>query len=284
MKRLLFLSGILVCILGTSPVYAQNKIVDGAYERTNMDQMKPVPLPYVREADVMWSKKIWRVIDLREKMNQVLYFPTTEEEGRNSLINLLLQGIRDSVITAYDARTDDEFKVPMNYEQVKEAFGATNRTRRVRNADTGEFEETRIEGQIRSEEVMQFMVKEEWYFDKQTSTLNVRIIGLCPIREYYLEGDVNHENVQRTQLFWVNYPQIRSLLASNEVLNPRNTAANMSFDDLFIKRRFSSYIVRESNVYNNRSINQYLTGKDAMRESQRIEDEIFNFEQDLWEY
>ena len=127
------------------------------------------------------------------------------------------------------------------------------------------------------------MIKEEWYFDKQTSTLNVRIIGLCPIREYVRENDASGE-VQREKVFWVYYPEVRNLLSSNLVLNPNNDASQMSFDDLFIKRYFNSYIVQESNVYNNREISAYLTGKDAMLESKRIESEIFNFEQDLWEY
>ncbi len=284
MKKLLVLVGIIICSVGGSFTSAQAQIIDGAYKRTDISKKKPMPLPYVREADVMWSKKIWRIIDLREKMNQVLYFPTVEAEGRNNLINLLLKGIEDGLLTAYDARTDDEFKVPMTFEQVKEMMGATTRTRRVRDIDTGEFKDQVIAGEIRAEEIMQFMIKEEWFFDKQNSTMNTRIIGICPIREYYRDEDINKENAQRSQVFWIYFPESRDLLASNAVMNPDNTAQNMSFDDLFIKRKFNSYVVKESNVYNNRAISQYLSGRDAMLESKRIEQEIFNYEQDLWEY
>ncbi len=127
------------------------------------------------------------------------------------------------------------------------------------------------------------MLKEEWYFDKQSSSLNVRVIGICPIREFVRESD-DPTQVQRQKVFWIYYPEARSLLATNEVLNQYNQAQSMSFDDLFIKRYFNSYIVKESNVYNNRDISAYLSGKDAMLESKRIEKEIFDFEQDLWEY
>ena len=127
------------------------------------------------------------------------------------------------------------------------------------------------------------MIKEEWYFDKQSSSLNVRIVGICPIREFTRDIDQAGQ-VQRTKVFWVYYPEARNLLATNKVLNPYNHAQSMSFDDLFIKRFFNSYIVKESNVYNNRDISAYLSGKDAMLESKRIENDIFNFEQDLWEY
>jgi len=284
MKKLTIAIVLIICALCFNGKQAQAQIVDGAFQRVDISKKKPMQLPYVRESDVMWSTKIWRVVDLREKMNQVLYFPTVETEGRNNLINLLLKAIEDGLLTAYDARNDDEFKVPLTFDQVKEAFGATTRTRRVRNLETGEFEDRVIEGQIRGVEIKQLMLKEEWYFDKQTSTMNVRIIGLCPIQEYYRDEDVNQENVQRRQVFWIYYPEARELLASNAVMNTQNTAYNMSFDDLFIKRRFNSYVVKESNVYNNRAISQYLTGRDAMLESKRIEQKIFSYEQDLWEY
>lgn len=284
MKKYFLLFGIAALIFVVSQHEATAQIIDGAYKREDVKSRKPTPLPYVREADVMWRKKVWRVIDLREKMNQTLYFPTREVDGRYNLVNLMLQGIKDGKLTAYDAKNDDEFKVPMTYEQVKEAFGATTRTRKVRNVDTGEMQEKVVAGEIRSEEVKQFMIKEEWYFDKQTSTMNVRVVGICPIQEFFRDEDANQENVQRRQVFWVYYPEARELLAANEVFNPQNTARNLSFDDIMLKRKFNSYIVKEENIYNNRAISNYLGSKDAMLESKRIENSIFDYEQNLWEY
>lgn len=284
MKKYLILFGLLVGLFGSVALETKAQIIDGAYVRTDAYKRKPTPLPYVREADVMWSKKVWRIIDLREKMNQPLYFPTQEMDGRRSLVNLFLEGIKDGKITAYDAKNDDEFKIPMTFEQVKEAFGATTRTRKVRDIDTGELVDRVVAGEVRSEEVKQFMLKEEWYFDKQSSTLNVRVIGICPIQEFYRDEDTNQEDVQRRQVFWIYYPEARELLAANEVFNSQNTARNSSYDDIFLKRRFNSYIVKEANIYNNRDISQYLMGKNAMLESKRIEKSIFDYEQNLWEY
>jgi len=284
MKKLIVFIGIIVFVLTAFQHETKAQVVDGAYKREDLSNRKPVPLPYIREADVMWAKKIWRIIDLREKINQVLYFPTKEMEKRSSLINLILRGVEDGQLTAYDARTDDEFKVPMTFEQVKETFGATTRVRKVRDPLTGELVDSKTEGEVRSEEVKQIMLKEEWFFDKQTSTMNVRIIGICPIQEFYRDEDINQEDVQRRQVCWIYFAEARDLFASNAVFNPNNTARNMSFDDMFIKRRFNSYVVKESNVFNNRDISQFLSGKEAMLESKRIENEIFNYEQDLWEY
>ncbi len=284
MRNILVFIGVLALAFGAPKQEAKAQIIDGAYNREDLRNRKPTSLPYIREADVMWRKKVWRIIDLREKMNQPLYFPTREVEGRSNLVNLMIQGIKDGKLTAYDAKNDDEFKVPMTFEQVKEAFGATTRTRKVKNIDTGELQEKVIAGEIRSEEVKQFMVKEEWYFDKQTSTMNVRVIGICPIQEFYRDNDTNQEQVQRRQVFWIYFPEAREILASHEVFNAQNTARNLSFDDVFLKRKFNSYIVKEENIYNNREISQYLGSKDAMMESKKIENSIFDYEQNLWEY
>jgi gliding motility associated protien GldN len=277
-----FVAGLMLIVLFQSK-QTDAQIVNGAYKTNDIYQKKPIPLPSVREADVFWSKMIWRIIDMREKMNHTLYYPTEEIGGRTNLISLLLEGIKNGQITPYDARLDDDFKVPMTFEQVQDAFGAESKTEQVIDFDTGERKDMIIEGEIRPNEVKQYMIKEEWYFDKQTSTLNVRIIGICPIREFVRENDESNQ-IQRQKVFWVYFPEVRNLLATSLVLNPYNQAQSMSFDELFIKRFFNSYVVKESNVFNNRDISAYLSGKEAMLESKRIEKEIFNFEQDLWEY
>ena len=284
MKKIFVFIGIVALLVVAIRQEAKAQIIDGAYKRTDLSNRKPTSLPFVREADVMWRKKVWRIIDLREKINQPMYFPTKDIDGRFNLVNLFIEGIKNGKLTAYDAKNDDEFKVPMTFEQVKESFGATTRTQMVRDVDTGELKPKVVTGEIRSEEVRQIMVKEEWYFDKQTSTMNVRVIGICPIQEFYREGDVNQESVQRRQVFWIYYPEAREIMASSEVFNPQNTARNSSFDDIFLKRRFNSYIVKEENIYNNRDISQYLSSKDAMLESKKIENSIFDYEQNLWEY
>jgi gliding motility associated protien GldN len=283
MKKLVAYLGVVVFLLIITGKQSDAQIVNGAFKRTDIIQKKPMPLPSVRESDVFWSKKIWRIIDLREKINLPLYYPTVEMDGRMNLISLLLDGIEKGQITPYDASLDDDFKVPMSFEQVKASFGAEATVEEKIDFDTGERTEVIIQGEMRPNDIKQYMIKEEWYFDKQNSTLNVRIIGICPIREFVRAGDATSQ-VQRQKLFWVYYPEARPLLSTNLVLNPYNSAQQVSFDDLFIKRTFNSYVVVQENVYNNRDISAYLSGKDAMLESKRIEEEIFNYEQDLWEY
>ena len=125
------------------------------------------------------------------------------------------------------------------------------------------------------------LLYEEWYFDKKHSKLDVRIIGICPIRVY---TDLATNRQRRDQTFWIRYDEARDILSQKEAFNPYNDAQRISFDDIFMQRRFSSYIFGESNVYNDRPITEYSVGKDAMFEAERIKTALFDFEHDLWEY
>lgn len=280
-KILLILTAILIGAASVNRLTAQ--VIDRAYTKRTTLERKPAPLPSVREADAVWSKTVWRIIDLREKTNQHFYYPTREIQGRSNLFNILLKGIEAKTITAFDASVaDDEFKVPINFNQVKQQFGDSVKSIKVTDINTGNDRDTTVTADIPTHEVKQLEIKEVWYFDKQKSTLQVRIMGLCPIRVF--KKDPKDSTFVRKRLFWVNYPEIRPLLARNESLNDYNGARSLSFDDIFLTRKFDGYIVKEENTYNNRSIEQYTTGEDSFRESERIKNSIFNYEQDLWEY
>jgi len=261
---------------------AQN-VLDGIYEKAHVTNNRPIPFPFIREADVLWAKKVWRIIDLRERINMPLYYPIQTMDDRYSLIELLIYGIQYEGLTAYSAKNNDEFKVTMNFDQVMQEMGAVADTSDVLNVATGLYEQKIIQGERKSDEIKQIMVKEIWFFDRNYSKLDVRILGLCPIREY-TESSGGEDQIKRKQVCWIYFNQARDLFARHEVFNPKNDAQRRTFDDIFVKRYFGSYIVREANVYNNRQIDQYAQGLDAMLESERIKNEISVFEHDLWEF
>jgi len=132
----------------------------------------------------------------------------------------------------------------------------------------------------READIYQIRIKEDWFIDKQKSYLEVRILGICPI---LLVKDDNDNVKGNLPMFWINFEQARLLFANVQTFNPFNDAMRLTYDDLFMKRIFSSYIIKKSNVYN-RSIAEYKTGIDALLESEQIKDDIFNTELDLWEY
>lgn len=291
MKKLVFIA---LAVLYSASLLAQQPkeslVPDTNVPKTIIKERKPIPYPHSREADIVWSTKLWRVVDLREKMNQPLYFPTIEVESRKSLVQALYYAAVDGRITAYDTDTDG-FTTILTPEEVQEKLEIGERTETRRKLDDSGDTTITIQGSFNWGEVQELLVKEEWFFDKHYSRMFTRIIGICPIRVYNRELSTESEEETysgekvKKQLFWVYYPEARNVLANVACYVSENEVSQLSFDDLFQIRRFSSYIVAQSNVMNNRWLSAYTrTGLEAMLESQRIETEIFNFEHDLWEY
>ena len=274
---------IALCLGAGLVVNAQVNEKIEVYEKDQIKDKKPVPYKPVREADVIWSKTIWRIVDLRQKMNMPLYYPTQPIGNRMSLIDLLLYGVTNEGLNVYDANSPDattEFDIQMTPEQVDRAMDALPDTVQVQNED-GTYREEIVPGSAKTYQVKQIMVKEKWYFDKQHSIMEVRIIGMCPIRLYYKE---DNPQLLKEMAFWVYYPEARPLLANHEIYNRHNDAQRISFDDFFLQRRFDSYVLAESNVYNNRWITSYALGEKALLESNRVEHFLFRMEHDMWVY
>jgi gliding motility associated protien GldN len=287
--KFLLILGVAFIITSTSKVSAQD---DSRLTEVWVDEHVPnkkfIPYPYTREADVMWTKTIWRMIDMKEKQNLVLYYPERPIGERKSLITLLLEGIDNHGLTAYDPDVDNlnEFKLPITKEKLEIKMGAGEKKIKITNED-GETKDTTVKLGRLNHEVKKLLIKERWFFDRNYSTLQVRIIGLCPIRVSQKEDATTGlptDEITRTQVCWIYFPQVRPWLANHMIYNPNNDAQSISFDDFFMQRRFSGYIVSESNVYNNRQIAEYKTGIFELYEAEKIKKSIFDFEQDLWEY
>lgn len=270
----------LTCLLTMSCVQAQTSkaFFDSVIKNEDNMEKAPIALPHVELEDIMWCKTIWRELVLREKINLPLYYPTTPMDGRMSLIDVLMSGIEKSFKTAYE---EDELTTPLTIDEIKQKFGASTDTLWKRDPDTGEMVATPVVNEIHTDEVKRLQVKELWFVNKRTSRLEVRIIALCPIREYTKD---DADGILKRELFWVDYGEFRDLFAKQSVYNFQNDALRLSLDDVFLKRYFSSRIIKETNPYDNRSIQSYSTGMDAVLESDRIKNEIFDYEQDLWEY
>ena len=246
--------------------------------------LRPFPMrtAFVRPADIMWSKRTWRVIDLREKMNLPLYYPVEPTVCLKSLFDVLKCAILENDLNAFaNPIFDDEFTTVMTKVEVQAllvAWDSTHQSEDVNNP--GEYITTPLKTEITSEKVRQYWIKEDWFFDKERSVMEARIVGICPLVEKLSESG---EFLGVKPLFWIYFPDARPFLAKAASFNFHNDAERMSYDELFVKRKFASYVYKESNVYN-RSIAEYKVGIDALLESDLIKEDIFNYESDLWHY
>ena len=241
-----------------------NDIVERKLTKTE----RQLAYPQLREADVLWQKRTWRVIDTREKMNQTFMYPAAP------FFEILREEIRSGAITTY---TDDTFQEPYAGAEVLALLSSID-TVPVFNLVTQLPEYEVVENELFYEDIKRFRISEIWYFDSQTSQMRVRILGIAPLKEEY---DENGNFLFERPLFWVHYPSARTQLSRHEIFVDGNDTARTTWDDIFEQRRFSSYIYRESNIRNDRLSDRYA-GRERLLAGERIEQEIFNWEQDRW--
>ena len=269
---------------GSTPVISTYSPTTNVYvSETIIPEKKPVPYSYIRESDVMWAKDVWRAIDLRHRSNMPLRYPlegSMSGGDRYSLFGLLMEGIKTEEITPYlynpISGWKDPFSKTISLDEIYTKTGADTIW-----DDDGNF----LSVQQLTQNILQFQLQEQWYFDKQHSAMKVRIIALAPVYyQYFNEFGEALPSPRPGVPFIVHFPQCRRLFATHSVYNPNNDAQAMSFDDLFMQRRFSSTIIAESNVFGNRMLTDYKLGQDVLLEAERIKNDLFIMEHDLWEY
>ena len=280
MKRIILLIVILAGFGYVTKVDAQGILNvnpnEGLYEQGGNGYYTPMQYPAIREADVMWRKRIWRAIDFRQKMNQVFYYPTETHYNWTNFIQIILDGMNAGTIQAYVYDPyKDELNDPISYTEFM-----AKRSDTIKDDNTGEVmydtDGKPIIDEFNTESVKILRIMEDWYFDRQRSQLMVRILAIGPVM---VRDDGTPE-----QLFWVSYnDNTRELFAKSNFFNRDNPGAALNYDQVFMMRMFDSYIYKEENPYDRR-INDYAKMEKALYESERIKQEIIDFEQNLWEY
>ena len=340
--RSLIYSFFTVAIFGTSTVIAQPEgvnggpvnvptegIIDGVFIQEHIPTKRMIPYEYVREADAIWSRRVFEYIDLREKINHSLYYPLDEitpagtwvkNATRWSLWTVIRQHIMTGdlrVFSPYNPLNQFgewdgyQLKYPvdpepgLNYftdsiyrEELVYFLGSLGPQSDIPEVDDDGYEIiiTLPDGSTSfkypapdtiwytSKDIIQYRIKEDWFFDKERSVLDVRILAIAPVVYKYDEDSQGNKSISgMKELFWLYFPHCRFVFNNYFVYNPDNDAQWMSFDDLFWKRRFNSIIYKESNVYD-RKIETYQAGADALFESQAIRNEIRNIEHDVWSF
>ena len=283
MKKLAIFGIVLLALF--MPERAEAQIIDNApppdrfYTRINHIGREPRAFPYVRESDVYIRRRLWRMIDFRIPFNQFFYFPVTPVQDRISFMTMVMRGMEEGQIRAFDPITDD-FTRPLTFEEFM-AQNTTITTREVEDLDNIGQMITRTDTvTFHTGNVMMLRMKEDWFIDRQRGGRYNRVLGLAPvIRQYHAESG---EFVGNQTMFWLHYAESRPLLVNTDAFNQHNSAARLSFDDVFAWQRFFQSFIQKIDNPQDRMLQEFLQGWQLLAESNRIQIELLNLEEDLW--
>lgn len=265
---------------GVNDRWEPSLVRDGAYDRvehtTSILDWQPL-----RENDVMWKKRVWREIDIREKQNMAFRYPGDDYTGGGYFIEILLDAIKKGKIKAY-SNIDDRFTNALTKEQILEMLIGTPDTNEVYDPVTGELKIVITRREFNPDIITKYRIKEDWIFDRNLGRMVVRIIGVAPIKDIIDESTGLLRGAQA--VFWLYYPEIRPMLAQYEVFNPENDVARMTWNDFFEGRYFASKIIKTSNPFDMTYSNRRMSPLEALYEGQKASEKLFNKEHDMWVY
>ena len=292
------LFSIFILVLGVvNSIYGQANLLNARVpqdvgelndQQSEANDETPLAYGFVDDRDVMWSKTVWEIIDLDERINFPYYYPTdTLNLGpdRRSLFDVLKKNLSNSNIK--EVYKSAYFQEKLTYEEIQERLVAVDTTDagyEQFNADgfvDAQFIERR---RITAAEIRQYKIKGTWYFDKRLGELKYRLLAVCPVAPDVAVKTLAGEEEDLVELFWVWFPDARSSLNNIKVFNSRNSSQPITYDHMLNSRRFNSTIYKEENVYEDREVKDYIY-EDALRmllESERIKSVIRDFEQDMW--
>jgi gliding motility associated protien GldN len=257
---------------------------DNAFDKGFVNDRTPLPYEHLRWDDALYSEKVWRELDLREKMNQTFRYQADDDNGSQMFINILLKAVNGGEIMAF---SDDRFTTPMQLSEIQQLTVGSADTSEVRKISDPNIIDHYVvtRAAFEAKTVLKLRIKEEWVFDREASRMFVRILGIAPVKTV-----MNPNGTERgsTPMFWIYYPDLRPTLAKYEVYNPKNQGyGRMTWEELFESRMFSSYITKSTLDNASMKTIRQMFPKDpilALLEGDNIKERIFNYEQDLWSY
>lgn len=267
------------------PVVKKSLRPDEAVETTVLRDRTPLAYEHLRADDAVFRHKVWREIDTREKINLPFRYAADENNGNQRFISILLQAIKDSIVTVF-SNVDDRFTTPMTSGEVAKALVGEPVDVPLFDSLGNQTGTVKKYNDISWDSIYKFRIKEEVIFDKESSRLFWRILGIAPVKNVITSLGVN---LGETELFWVYYPDMRETFAKYEVYNGKNFGARMTWEELFESRMFYGRIIKSTidNPYNE-FIKNYRGLQEntilQLLEGENIKEKIFNYEQDLWSY
>lgn len=232
------------------------------------------------EADLQYTKQVYRRLDLEKGANAALYYPEDVIDGQENLFRIILTKVIDGSIPAYeylDGREifTDQYKVnvPDMIQRfdiyAQEAKGSTERNPKymIEEAD------------VPTTQVLNYYIIEKWEFDRRSNSMKTKVEAICPVLNRYSDfgGD------SRYPMFWVKFDALRPYLTQQYVfISDDNNLPQYSLDDYFNLGLYDGEIYKTRNL-RNLSMTQMFPDEDDLKRAQdSIDNRLRTYGKDLW--
>ncbi len=285
MRKMVFLFLMMVCAQGIVAQPQSRRAQEEQKAKSNSGNLTTrarisFPTASTMSEDVVWRRDIYRELSLEEDANAGLYYPVepvgTQMNLFTYLFKLMMSGPKRGGISAYEYRLDGN-----------EVFDDSARIKPLDFLDNYHIYYERNDGRVRidnsdipSREVRGYYIKESAYYDQGTSTFHRKVVALCPIM---MREDDFGEGTAKYPLFWVKYDDVAPYLSKQMIMTSNlNNAATMSIDDYFTRNMYKGKIYKTTNMLG-LTLAQYCPDDSAMaREQKKIEQELANFEKNIF--
>jgi len=240
--------------LNVAYLEAQNHAENSDIQYTTITPTFSKPRSYaaIDTANVVSTKYIYEFIEMSEKCNSYLFYPNAEIKSYSSmnlysLTTILFKMVENNAIKAYSPSSDYEFSTQISFDEVKQGMGGGDYSVYVEEPD-GEFYEKTIEGQINTDEIERFLVKELLITCRDT--VYKQVVGICPIRMYYKADDIDNESKMQKKVFWVKFEDVQSELSKYSIFDRWNENIDeMTFFDFFDRQLYCPQPLFDSEEY-----------------------------------
>jgi gliding motility associated protien GldN len=254
---------------------------DGYLKSIVMTKARPFQIFEPSANNIKYYHQYKRDISFKDARNAKFNTPGS------TLIEAILQGVKDGLITPYDATpvakinpNGDQFTMPLTYNQFMSRMVDTAMVDKI-DKDGNKVGSEKKVNDFSPDKVVGYRIKEDVYYDKQRAKVETRIVGIAPLIVLKLS---NGDTVGTQPVVWLRYKQCRVVFAKMDVSDPDRNMYDVSMDDMFLQRQFTAVIVEESNPKGNRIKDYMKTPEDQAKEAARIEKKLADYKKNIWNY
>ncbi|MCR4993802.1 MAG: gliding motility protein GldN [Bacteroidales bacterium] len=227
--------------------------------------------------DVVWRRDIYRQLDLLKDVNAPLYYPVEPRGKEQNLFTYLFRLWLSGRINAYQYKLDgNESFDEKDKADVKELL---DRYFIYYEENNGKI--IVPESDIPSAEVTRYYIKESSYFDQRSATYKTRVTALCPVLMRGADFADAEAEATPYPLFWIKYDDAAAYLSRMPIMASNlNNVTNMTVDDYFTMNRYDGKIYKTNNLQGRVLPNDST----RIKEQERIEKQLKQFEENIWHY